>query len=350
MFANRLCSTIHAGQLWLIGLSMLAAERINDIFDAIEAGRVLVYGDVMLDQYFWGRVDRISPEAPVPVVEVLSETLHLGGAANVARNIAALGCKVEVVGPVGDDDNAIRLQHLLEREGISKHKLVSDQKRPTTVKTRIIAHDQQVVRADKESREEIDGYTENEFLRHLEAQLAEVDCLLISDYGKGAITSTLLDHVVKLARDAGVFVAVDPKETHFRNYRHVSVITPNEHEAAFAAGQRIHSDNDLREVGWRLLDELELESILITLGPRGMALFQNDRSFEHLPTVAKKVYDVTGAGDTVIATLTAMIAAGATKLEAAFIANQAAGIVVESVGTAYVEQERLLSELMEQLG
>ncbi len=327
---------------------MLTTERINEIFDKLESGRVLVYGDLMLDQYLWGRVDRISPEAPVPVVEVLSETIHLGGAANVARNIAALGCRVELAGPVGDDENATRLRHLLEREGISSHKLISDQKRPTTLKTRVIAHDQQVVRADRESRDEIDGFIESEFLRYFEAQISAIDCLLISDYGKGAITRPLLDAIVKLAQENGVFIAVDPKETHFRNYRKVSVITPNEHEAAFAAGRRIRSDDDLREVGWGLLDELELESILITLGARGMALFENDRSFNHLPTVAKRVYDVTGAGDTVIAALSAATAAGANRLEAAFIANQAAGIVVETIGTAVVEKERLITELLEQ--
>jgi D-glycero-beta-D-manno-heptose-7-phosphate kinase len=205
------------------------------------------------------------------------------------------------------------------------------------------------VRADRESRAEIDGYTEKEILDHIESRMAEINCLLISDYGKGAITATLLQRVVGLAREKGVFVAVDPKETHFRNYRRVSVITPNNHEASFAAGIRIRDDETLQQVGWKLLKELELDSILVTLGAQGMALFEQDGSFNHLPTVAKKVFDVTGAGDTVIAVMTAMVAAGATRLEAAYIANQAAGIVVEYIGTAFVEKDKLYETIVGQL-
>ncbi len=330
-------------------MSILTLARLKQLFHDLPRGNVLVYGDVMIDQYLWGKVDRISPEAPVPVVEVESETLQLGGAANVARNISALGCNVELVGLVGDDDNATRLKHLLEREGIRNYKLVSDQKRPTTVKTRVIAHNQQVVRADRESRAEIDGYTENEMVSYIESRLPETQCLLISDYGKGVITLPLLQRIVPLARKRNRFIAVDPKESHFRNYRQVSVITPNEHEAAFAAGQRIRDDESLQAVGWGLLKELELDSILVTLGARGMALFERDGSFNHLPTVAKKVYDVTGAGDTVIAVLTAMMAAGATRLEAAFVANQAAGIVVGYIGTAYVGKDELFNTIAESL-
>ena len=330
-------------------MSILTQERLEELFDNLNRTRVLVYGDLMIDQYLWGNVTRISPEAPVPVVEVDSETMHLGGAANVARNISAIGCSVELVGLVGDDDNATRLKYLLEREGITQHKLVSDQKRPTTVKTRIIAHNQQVVRADRESRDEIDGYTEDEFVKHIETRLGEIQGLLISDYGKGVITTSLLKRVVGLARDNGKFISVDPKETHFRNYRQVSVITPNEHEAAFAAGRRIRDEESLKEVGWGLLKELELESILVTLGARGMALFEKNGDFHHLPTVAKKVYDVTGAGDTVIAVLTAMVAAGATRLEAAYIANQAAGIVVGYIGTAHVGRDELFDTISRQL-
>ena len=330
-------------------MTKLTKDRLKQIFDNLPQARILVYGDLMLDQYLWGKVDRISPEAPVPVVEVESESIMLGGAANVARNIAALGAQVEIAGLVGDDANATRMKHMLEREGIQQHKLVSDQKRPTTVKTRIIAHNQQVVRADRESRAEIDGYTENEFAGHIEQRMSDLDGLLISDYGKGTITLPLLERIVGLANQKKKFVAVDPKETHFRNYKRVSVITPNNHEASFAAGIRIRDDETLKSVGWSLLKELELESILITLGAEGMALFEKDGSFNHLPTVAKKVFDVTGAGDTVIAVLTAMVAAGASKLEAAYIANQAAGIVVEYIGTGFVERERLYDTIISQL-
>jgi D-beta-D-heptose 7-phosphate kinase/D-beta-D-heptose 1-phosphate adenosyltransferase len=330
-------------------LSTFKKDRVEQLFNNLKNGRVLVYGDLMLDQYLWGRVERISPEAPVPVVEVESESILLGGAANVAKNISALGCKVEIAGIVGDDDHAIKLKHLLEKDGIGQFKLVTDQKRPTTIKTRIIAHNQQVVRADRESRAEIDGYTENEFVSYITSRIDDIDCLLISDYGKGAISKTLLERVVALARSNGKFIAVDPKETHFRNYRQVSIITPNNHEASFAAGIRIRDDETLQEVGWNLLKELDLESILITLGAKGMALFEKNGSFTHLPTVAKKVFDVTGAGDTVIGVLTALVAAGASKLEAAFVANQAAGIVVEFIGTAFVEKDKLYDAVLEHL-
>lgn len=330
-------------------MPILTRKRLKELFDNIGRGSVLVYGDLMIDRYLWGSVSRISPEAPVPVVEVDSETTRLGGAANVARNIVAVGGNVELVGLVGDDENATRLQHLLEREGLTQHRLVSDQKRPTTIKTRIIAHNQQIVRVDRESRAEIDGYTEEIFVKHIESRLSEINCLLISDYGKGMITSSLLNRIVELARKKNKFISVDPKETHFRNYRRASVITPNEHEASFAAGKRIRDEETLQEVGWGLLKELELDSILVTLGARGMALFENDGSFNHLPTVAKKVYDVTGAGDTVIAVMSAMMAAGATRLEAAYIANQAAGIVVGYIGTAYVEKQPLFETIDSQL-
>jgi rfaE bifunctional protein kinase chain/domain len=328
---------------------MITKERLQQLFENLGNGRVLVYGDLMLDQYLWGRVDRISPEAPVPVVEVERESLLLGGAANVARNITALGCKVDLVGLVGDDENGNRLKFMLEREGITDFKLLSDQKRPTTLKTRIIAHQQQVVRADRESREEIDGFIEEQVYSHIAGRIDDVQCLLISDYGKGAITAPLLTRMVELFRDKGKFVAVDPKETHFKSYRRVSIITPNANEASFAAGLRIRDDDTLKDVGRKLLKELDLESILITLGSRGMALFQKDGKFDHLPTVAKRVFDVTGAGDTVIAALTAMVAAGADKLEAAYIANQAAGIVVEHIGTAVVDKETLLDSITESL-
>ncbi|MCK4856625.1 MAG: D-glycero-beta-D-manno-heptose-7-phosphate kinase [candidate division Zixibacteria bacterium] len=328
---------------------MITKGRVIELFDNLASGRVLVYGDLMLDQYLWGKVDRISPEAPVPVVEIERESLLLGGAANVARNIVSLGCGIELVGLVGDDDNGTKIRYLLEREGISRFRLISDQKRPTTMKTRIIAHQQQVVRADRESRQPIDGYTETAVFTHIQDKIDEADCVLISDYGKGAITPDLLKKIVALAREKGKFVAVDPKEINFKNYRQVSLITPNSNEASFAAGMRIVDDDTLKQVGWRLINKLDLESLLITLGPQGMALFEREDMFSHLPTVAKKVYDVTGAGDTVIAVMTAMVAAGANKLEAAYIANQAAGMVVEHLGTAVVERDDLLETIENQL-
>jgi D-beta-D-heptose 7-phosphate kinase/D-beta-D-heptose 1-phosphate adenosyltransferase len=316
-------------------------ERLDQLFEAIPQARVLVVGDIMLDQYLWGEVERISPEAPVPVVEIAEETLNLGGAANVARNVAALAGQVELVGVIGQDEPAGKLKQLLKKRGITDHFLVTDPKRPTTLKTRIMAQKQQVVRADRESRVPLDLYTEERILKYLTGKLSEIDCVLISDYGKGVISRTLLEKLVPLCREQGKFVAVDPKEINFPNYGGVSLITPNLNEASFAAGMKITDDDSLKQVGGKLVEQLKLDSLLVTLGARGMAIFESGDGFQHLPTVARKVYDVTGAGDTVIATLTTFIGAGATLLEAAYLANHAAGAVVGQVGTAVVTANEL---------
>jgi D-beta-D-heptose 7-phosphate kinase/D-beta-D-heptose 1-phosphate adenosyltransferase len=316
-------------------------DRLDQLFEAVSRARVLVVGDIMLDQYLWGQVERISPEAPVPVVEIESETLNLGGAANVARNVAALSGQVELVGVIGQDEPAGKLKRLLQERGIEQHYLVTDTNRPTTLKTRIMAQKQQVVRADRESRLPLDLYTEGRILGHIKNRLAEIDALIISDYGKGVISRTLLEKLVPLCREAGKFVAVDPKEINFPNYSQVSLITPNRNEASFAAGMKIVDDTTLQQVGAKLVEQLKLDSLLITLGSEGMALFESGDGYHHLPTVAKKVYDVTGAGDTVIATLTAFVGAGGNLIEAAWLANQAAGVVVAQVGTAVVTAAEL---------
>ncbi|MBU1317865.1 MAG: D-glycero-beta-D-manno-heptose-7-phosphate kinase [candidate division Zixibacteria bacterium] len=316
-------------------------ERIEKIIDGWQEKQVVVLGDIMLDHYLWGVVDRISPEAPVPVVNVQRESHLLGGAANVALNLKKLGCNPLVIGVIGDDAAGSELRKILSITGIDGNGIETDQYRPTTIKTRVIANHQQVVRADREDATEIDDDLQRRFLGKLKDRIASISGLIISDYGKGMITKALLEQVISLCRENDVFIAVDPKDVHFKSYRKVSVITPNHHEAGFAFGMKIRDEATLNEVGAGLLIQLELDSILITRGADGMALFLNDGSKYLLPTVAQKVFDVTGAGDTVIATYSSALSGGATPFEAAYISNQAAGIVVGEIGTAQVEAEQL---------
>lgn len=319
----------------------IVQSRIESIFSNLGKNSIIILGDVMMDRYLWGEVNRISPEAPVPVVEVREETLLLGGAANVAMNIRKLGDQPYLIGVIGNDLKSETFNILLGDNGIRSDSIIIDMDRPTTVKTRIIANNQQVVRADHESSHEIDPEIEEQIFAMVEARIDDAKGLIISDYGKGVITKSLLKKVISLCREKGVFVAVDPKDVNFKSYKQVSVITPNHHEAGFAYGKRIRNVDDLKEVGWGLLKILDAGSILITRGSEGMALFEKGDRLTFWPAVAQKVYDVTGAGDTVISTFVSAAAAGATLPEAAFISNQAAGMVVAELGTAQVEKDRL---------
>jgi len=320
-------------------------DRISKISSNFGKATILILGDIMLDEYLYGAVTRISPEAPVPVVEISNEQVRLGGAANVANNIRSLGDEPYLVGVVGEDEASIKLSQLLKEKGISRDYLVNDSERPTTIKTRIIAHSQQVVRADREDTREITGDLEKRILDKFNMVADRIKAVIISDYGKGVITASLLEKIIPACRNKGIFVAVDPKETHFLNYKKVSLITPNHHEAGFAAGKRIKTDEDLNAVGKLLLDKLQTDSILITRGEKGMALFNANGEVDYFPTVAKKVFDVTGAGDTVIASFVSAVAAGATLKEAAVISNCAAGVVVGEIGTATVTLLQLVEEL-----
>ncbi|MEE9553256.1 MAG: D-glycero-beta-D-manno-heptose-7-phosphate kinase [candidate division Zixibacteria bacterium] len=320
-------------------------DRINQVAGRFSDVRILVLGDIMLDRYIRGTVDRISPEAPVPVVSAREETVKLGGAANVAANVTALGAEALLVGLVGNDRFAEEFKTVLRKNSLDDKGLVIDADRPTTVKTRIVAGSQQVVRIDREVTDEIGEKLVSEIMGRIEKELAHIDGIIISDYGKGVITLVLLERLISLANKAGKFIAVDPKEVHFKSYRNVSVITPNHHEAGFISGKKITSEKILEQIGWDLLDELNLESLLITRGEKGMTLFEKDRSRTDIPVEAKTVYDVTGAGDTVIASLTVAKTAGASMREAAFIANVAAGLAVARFGTARITTEELIKAL-----
>jgi len=319
----------------------VSRERGHDIIENIGGHEIAVVGDLMLDEYMWGHVDRISPEAPVPVVNLTGQSSTPGGAANVAGNILGLSDIPLLIGVVGNDNAAAILDWLLREQGIATDGLLSDPQRPTTMKTRIIAHNQQVVRADREVKDEISTELQDRAMRILEDRRGQLKGLIISDYGKGVITKKLLKRLIEFCLKNDIFIAVDPKDTNFPRYKKVSLITPNHHEAGFAYGTRIINEETLNVVGKGLLEKLEARSILITRGEKGMALFQAGKDVKLIPTVAKKVYDVTGAGDTVIASFVSAVAAGATLEEATVISNQAAGVVVGEVGTAVITKEAL---------
>ena len=306
------------------------------------AGRNLaVVGDSMLDRFLWGRVDRISPEAPVPVVRLEKETIKLGGAANVAANIRALGAQVTLFGIWGDDVEGAKMHELLVERGIEPAGMVTDAGRPTTIKTRIIAHNQQVVRTDREE----DGPVPEEVVERLVAgwQSADgrFDGIIISDYGKGVLSVPVLKGLIEFGRRQGIPVVVDPKRGNFSQYAGATSLTPNQKEAEQACAAQVVNSETLSEVGSTLLQRTRAEAVLVTRGEHGMALFLKDGPEHHLPTEATTVYDVTGAGDTVIAVYTTALATGADFPAAAALANHAAGIAVRELGTAAVEASQL---------
>lgn len=328
---------------------MLNSMTYTQIVQAFRGKKVLIVGDLILDRYLFGKVSRISPEAPVPIVDVVSESFLLGGSANVANNIIALGGKATVAGIIGKGAAGQVLQELLAESGIATDGMFED-KRPTTVKTRVIAHNQQVVRFDREDRNKLEGKSLSGLMAYLKKAVPEHDAVIVSDYNKGVISAAIVSAVVKYAKQNMTFVAVDPKVGHFHFYKKVSLITPNLMEAAQGSGVEIRDEKSLLKAGQALISRLGCSSVLITRSEDGMSLFkklpgEKRVTIEHFPTVAKKVYDVTGAGDTVIATFALAYAAGATLEQASVVANHAAGIVVGEVGTATASPERLLAVL-----
>ncbi len=294
--------------------------------------RIAIIGDVMLDRYIWGEVQRISPEAPVPVVEASRETYRLGGAANVAANVHALGGEAILIGVLGADREGETVSREIRASGLGADSILVASDRPTTVKTRIIARNQQVVRVDVEVTRPLDAALEETLRGRLSAVLETADALIVSDYGKGVLTESLLRFALPQAARCGVPVSVDPKESHFSLYRGISVITPNVTEAGTAVRRKLRTEEDVLRAGVELRERLQATTVLITRGSQGMTLFEAD-GWTHFPAVAKEVYDVTGAGDTVVATFGLAHSAGGTAKESAEIANLAASLVVAEVGT-----------------
>jgi rfaE bifunctional protein kinase chain/domain len=323
-------------------MSQLTRNRASEILKTLSTRNVLVLGDVMLDEFVWGDVTRISPEAPVPVVDVRRESVHLGGAANVLANLVALGARGSVVGVVGKDGPGERLQTELRGLGSQDGCLIVDDTRRSTTKTRIIAHSQLVVRADRESRVPVTSKLEDQIISCLKDAVRSADAFVVSDYDKGVVTPRILREVLPIAYER-VPVLIDPKLRNFSSYRPATLVTPNHLEALRMSDSEDHSDDGSHQAARIIREKLGCDAVLITRGDRGMMLLEGDGDGPvYVETAAREVYDVTGAGDTVIAALAGALACGATMIEAASFANHAAGIVVGKVGTATATAEELI--------
>lgn len=311
------------------------------LFKNFEKKKIAVVGDVMLDRYIWGNVNRISPEAPVPVVEVEGEEFKLGGAGNVANNIKSLGAFPLLIGVIGEDMEGEILLELMKKEGFTTDGIIVDTSRPTTVKTRVIAHNQHVVRIDRESKEPINYIVQEKVKETILRSVHEIDAIIIEDYNKGMIVKSLIYDLISIANSYRLVTSVDPKFDNFFEFRNVTVFKPNRKELEDALGRRLDSEEKIIEAGKFALEKLGCEYLLLTRGDKGMTLFSKDGDIRHIPTKARKVADVSGAGDTVISTLTVALVSGASIVEASILANYAAGIVVEEVGVVPVNKEKL---------
>ncbi len=308
--------------------------------------RIAVIGDLMLDRYIWGRVSRISPEAPVPVVELEQEQDRLGGAANVAKNIKSLGGEPILVGVIGADNSGKRLHEIIRESSFSTDGVVVDGTRPTTVKTRVIAHNQHVVRIDREMKNDISFIIQNKILNVLRSEVSSLDGIIIEDYNKGVLVKGLIKQIIELARDANKPVTIDPKFNNFFEYKQATVFKPNRKEVEEVLGSHLTDQEQIHNAGKLLLEKLHAENILLTLGENGMVLFEADGSITALPTMARTVADVSGAGDTVISTLTLALAGGAAIREAATLANFAGGIVCGYVGIVPIDRQELKTTIL----
>jgi D-beta-D-heptose 7-phosphate kinase/D-beta-D-heptose 1-phosphate adenosyltransferase len=324
------------------------ARRLKEILDRARTKRILVIGDLMLDEFVWGKVKRISPEAPVPVVEVTGESFYPGGAANVARNLREFVGHVAVVGMFGSDRGGRQLRELMEEQKIETKSAVEDPGFPTIVKTRIIARNQQVVRVDREQLRSPTPAQVSAIVRNVKRQLAKTDAIIFEDYGKGFLAGELVRRICDEALAAGKIVTGDPNPHHPIEWKSVTAVKPNRNEAFLAAGlpssdsaSEPMKDKPLLKAGEILLEKWQTKLVLITLGEQGMMLFERGKKPHHIPTKARQVFDVSGAGDTAIALFTLALSCDATSVEAAEIANHASAVVVGKVGTATVTPEEL---------
>lgn len=331
-----------------ISVSAKEKSRLFDLVDRFHSAQLLVVGDFILDEFVWGQVNRISPEAPVPVVHVQKESFMPGGALNVANNIRSLGGVVYPCGVVGRDLYGRMLLKAMRREKIETGGVIYDRGRKTSLKTRVIAHSQQVVRFDRETVVDLKPAESKHLTDFIKNKLKDIQVIIVEDYGKGVVTPELIRTVRALAKSRNIPVLVDPKEKHFAYYKGVTAMTPNKKEAL--SGYGLSPDDKappLAELGKALLKKFSCEFILITLGEEGMALFDESGRMTHIPTTAREVYDVSGAGDTVISVLGLALAAGASTKEAAILSNVAAGVVVGKLGTATLDQNELKAALEE---
>ncbi len=327
----------------------ISAKRLNTLKAGFKNLKIAVIGDMMLDCYFWGDVKRISPEAPVPIVEVENEFYRFGGAANVALNILKLGGIPHPIGVIGSDNYGAIFSSLVNETGITDAGIVTDDSRPTTTKTRVIADHQHMVRIDKESKQYLNKEVQNKVYKYLETHIKELNGIILQDYNKGVLTPWLIEKIISLANKNKVLVTVDPKFNNFFLYKNVTVFKPNRKEAEDVLGIKIKNDEDISEVGQKLLEKLNAKNVLLTLGEGGIAVFEKGKTEKRMPTKARKVADVSGAGDTVISTLTMAIASGANILEASYLANYAGGLVCEEVGIVPIEIDKLFNTVAEEI-
>ncbi|MBV6511213.1 MAG: Bifunctional protein HldE [Ignavibacteriaceae bacterium] len=328
-------------------IKKIETSRLEELRKAFDGKKIAVIGDMMLDCYITGTTKRISPEAPVPVVEIENEFSRFGGAANVALNIVKLGGIALPFGVIGEDTYADMFSDLLYASNISSDGLIRTKSRPTTAKTRIIAHHQHVVRIDKESTEPIDAETENRLLKAFEQIVADVDGVILQDYNKGVLNESFITNAIALARKHKKLITVDPKFNNFFAYKDVTVFKPNRKEASDVLKMKIKNPEDVEKACSLLMQKLNAEYILLTLGEEGVAVFNKEGVVKRMPTKARKVADVSGAGDTVISTLTMALSAGATIEEACYLANYAGGLVCEEVGIIPIEKDKLFTAVEE---
>ena len=317
-------------------------NQLQELLEKFKGKKIAVVGDLMLDRYYWGAVHRVSPEAPVPVVEVESESTRLGGAANVANNILALGGVPLLVGLIGNDHPGTVFSDMVKELGLENRGLIVDASRPTTIKTRVIAHDQHVVRIDNESKQDSPEHLRPMLVDAVKYAIHSLDAIILEDYNKGTITKDVIAELTAVARKYNKIVTVDPKFNNFFEYRQVTVFKPNRREVEEVLGGKLRSEEDIERAGRKVLAELSAENVLLTRGEEGMSLFEANGGSMHIPTTADHVRDVSGAGDTVIATLTMALAAGAGVRDACTLANCAGGVVVGSVGIVPIEPPRLV--------
>lgn len=320
-------------------------KNLRNIVDKFSNKKVLVIGDLMVDEYIFGNVERISPEAPVPILDVKDESSTLGGAGNVVKNLVALGADVTVCSVIGFDNTGDLMLKMLRGLNVNTHGLYLDQDRKTSTKTRIIAGSQQIVRVDKESKEAINNDSKKYILDFIERTIEDYEAVIISDYAKGVISKDVIDVCVKEANIKNIPVNVDPKEKNYYLYKGVTTVTPNLKELSIGTGVKIQNEGSIDKASQITINKLGCKTVLATRGPEGMSLFTHSGVSHHIPTFAKKVFDVTGAGDTVISVYTLALISGADEIESSYIANAAAGYVVGQIGAVVITPDKLKEEV-----
>jgi rfaE bifunctional protein kinase chain/domain len=330
-------------------MTNISEKRLAQLKNSFNGLRIAIVGDMMLDCYFRGEVKRISPEAPVPVLEVENEFYRFGGAANVALNILKLGGIPYPIGVIGKDNDGRIFISLAEDSKINLSGLIIDESRPTTTKTRVIAHNQHVVRIDKESKKYLSAEVQGKLLKFVEDNIDNLDAIILQDYNKGVLTPSIIEKIISLANEKNILITVDPKFNNFFLFKNVTVVKPNRKEAEDVLGLKLSNDNDITTAGTRILEKTNAVYVVLTLSEEGIAIFEKNKPEKRMPTKAQIVADVSGAGDTVISTLTMALAAKADIMEASYLANYAGGIVCEEVGIIPIEQDKLFDTIWKEI-